>query len=117
MEQNYVTVTPCIHCAPIVKLLLLLCPLNGLFSRTTWVSRYQKGKTSLDLYETGDDGVSEAVASAGPYMQTICTSLQTDNNTNTHQSVFYRPDALPAAKPTAPKHSIIIKVKPIFESG
>ena len=24
---------------------------------TTWVSRYQKGKTSLDLYETRDDGV------------------------------------------------------------
>ena len=30
---------------------------NGLFSRTTWVSRYQKGKTSLDLYEVKDDGV------------------------------------------------------------
>jgi len=29
-------------------LLLLLHPFNGLFSRTTWVSRYQKGKTSLD---------------------------------------------------------------------
>jgi len=30
-------------------LLLLLYPFNGLFSRTTWVSRYQKNKTSLDL--------------------------------------------------------------------
>jgi len=29
-------------------LLLLLHPFNGLFSRTTWISRYQKGKTSLD---------------------------------------------------------------------
>ena len=26
-------------------------PFNGLFSRTTWLSRYQKGKTSLDLNE------------------------------------------------------------------
>ena len=26
-------------------------PFNNLFSRTTWVSRYQKGKTSLDLNE------------------------------------------------------------------
>ena len=26
-----------------------LQPFNGLFSRTTWVSRYQKGKTNLDF--------------------------------------------------------------------
>ena len=37
--------------------LLLLHPFNGLFFRTTWVSQYQKGKTSLDLNETRDDGV------------------------------------------------------------
>ena len=30
-------------------ILLLLQPFNGLFSRTTWVSRYQKGKTNLDF--------------------------------------------------------------------
>ena len=30
---------------------------NGLFSRTTGVSQYQKGKTSLDLNEARDDGV------------------------------------------------------------
>jgi len=38
--------------------LLLLHPFNGLFSRTTWVSWYQKDKTSLDLNEARDDGVS-----------------------------------------------------------
>ena len=38
------------------KLLILLHPFNGLFSRTTWVSRYQKGKASLDLNEARDDG-------------------------------------------------------------
>jgi len=37
--------------------LLLQHPLNGLFSATTWVSRYQKGKTSLDLNEARDDAV------------------------------------------------------------
>jgi len=31
-------------------------PLNSLFSRTTRASRYQKGKTSLDLNEARDDG-------------------------------------------------------------
>ena len=33
-----------------------LHPFNGLFSRTTWVSRYQKGKNALDLNEARDDG-------------------------------------------------------------
>ena len=32
-----------------ILLLLLLQPFNGLFSGTTWVSQYQKGKTSQDL--------------------------------------------------------------------
>jgi len=30
---------------------------NGLFSMTTWTSRYKKGKASLDLNEARDDGV------------------------------------------------------------
>ena len=30
---------------------------NGLFSRITWVSRYRKDKTSLDLNEARDGGV------------------------------------------------------------
>ena len=38
-------------------LLLLLHQFNGLFSRTTWVSRYQKDKTSLDLSEATVYGV------------------------------------------------------------
>jgi len=38
---------------------------NGLFSRTTWVSQYQKGKTILDFTEARNHWV--AVASIGPY--------------------------------------------------
>jgi len=41
----------------LLPLLLLLQPFNCLFSKTSWVSRYQKGKTSLDLNEARDDGV------------------------------------------------------------
>jgi len=37
-------------------------------------------------------------------MQITCTSLQTDNHTSTSSRSFYRPDALPAAQPTASKH-------------
>jgi len=32
-------------------------PRNGLFFRTTWMSWYQKDKTSQDLNKTRDDGV------------------------------------------------------------
>jgi len=35
----------------VALLLLLLHPFDGRLSRTTRVSRYQKGKTSLDLLE------------------------------------------------------------------
>ena len=42
--------------------LLLLHPFNGLFSRTTWVSWYQKGRTILDFNEARDDGGDDATA-------------------------------------------------------
>jgi len=59
----------CIHAS---LPLLLLHPFNGLFSRTTWVSRYQKGKTSLHLNEARYDGVLWiAAASAGPYANNL----------------------------------------------
>jgi len=51
--------------------LLLLHSFNGLFSRTTWVSQYQKGRTSLDLNEARDVGFWDAVASAGPYANNL----------------------------------------------
>ena len=70
---------------------LLLRPFNGLFSRTAWVSRYRKGKTSLDLNEARDAGVLGWQWHQLDHMQTICTSLQTDNHTNTSSLNFYRP--------------------------
>jgi len=38
------------------------------------------------------------------HMQTICTSLQTDNHTNTSSLNFYWPDALPDAQPAVSKY-------------
>jgi len=73
-------------------------------SGTTRVSRYQKGKTrqvktNLDLLE------QEIVSSGRGICWAICkvSSSQTTTPTS-HHSVFYRPDALPAAQPTASKH-------------
>jgi len=84
--------------------LLLQRPFNGLFSRTTWVSRYQKGKTRLDLNEARDYGVWGWHWHQLDHTQTICTSIQTDNHTKISPLNFYRLDALPDAQPTLPKH-------------
>ena len=73
-----------------------LHPFNGLFSRTTWVSWYQKDKTSLDLNEARGWGFGMQWHQLD-HMQTICTSLQKDNHTNTSSLNFYRPCALPDA--------------------
>jgi len=56
-----------------------LQPFNGLFSRTTWVSRYEKGKTNLDFTGPRD---SEWQWHQLGHMQ-VFTSLQTDNHAST----------------------------------
>ena len=53
--------------------------LTAHFSGTTWVSRYQKGKTNLDFTEARD---SEWQCHQLGHMQ-VCTSLQTDNHAST----------------------------------
>jgi len=60
--------------------LLLLCPFNGLFSRTTWVSRQQKGKPFWILMKQEMMGCQWHELD---HMQIICTSLQTDNHAST----------------------------------
>jgi len=50
-------------------------------------------------------GFGNAVASDGPYSKIICTSLQTDNHTNTSALNFYGLDALPDAQ----RHSVSIE--------
>jgi len=72
-------------------------PFNGLLSRTTWVSWYQKGKSSLDLNEARDVGIFGWQWNKLGHMQTICTSLQTDNHINTYTLSlnFYRRMLIP----------------------
>ena len=75
-------------------------PFNGPLSGTTQVSRYQNCKTNQDFTEARE---SEWQWHQLGCMQ-VCTSLQTDNHASTPLLNFYRPDALPAAQPTASKH-------------
>jgi len=63
------------------------------------MGRYQKGRTNLDFTTAGD---SEWQWHQLGHMQ-VCTSLQTGNQASTPLLSFYRPDALPAAQPTASK--------------
>jgi len=63
---------------------LILHPFNGPLSRTTQVSRYQKGKTNLDFTEVRD---SEWQWHQPGHMQ-VCTLLQTDNHATPHHSSF-----------------------------
>ena len=75
-------------------MLFYLQPFNGLFSRTTWVSRYQIGKTNLDFTEARN---SEWQWHQLGHMQ-VCTSLQTDNHASTPPLSFLH--ACPSCRPT-----------------
>ena len=70
-------------------------PFKGPLSRTTRVSRYQKGKTNLDFTEARD---SEWQWHHLGHMQ-VCTSLQTDNHTSTPLLSFLQA-GYPSCRPT-----------------
>ena len=70
-------------------------PFNSLFSRTTWVSRYQKGKTNLDFTGARE---SEWQWHQLGHMQ-VCTSFQTDNHASTPPLSFLQAGC-PSCRPT-----------------
>ena len=70
-------------------------PFNGPFSRTTQVSRYQKGKTNLDFTEARD---SEGQWHQLGHMQ-VSTSIQTDNHASTPPLSFLQAGC-PSCRPT-----------------
>jgi len=79
-------------------------PFNGLFSRTACVSRYQIGKTSVDLNEARDGGVwGCSCISWTIILQTMCTSLQVVTQTPHHSLLTDRILFL-TAQPTVSKH-------------
>ena len=68
---------------------------NSPLSGSTWVSRYQKGKTNLDFTEARD---SEWQRHQLGHMQ-VCTSLQTDNHASTPPLSFLQVRC-PPCRPT-----------------
>ena len=71
---------------------------------------YKKGETSLDLNDARDDGGFGWQWHQLDHMQTICTSLQTNNHTNTSSLNTRCPSCRPTVKVlkaqalTAPGH-------------
>jgi len=70
-------------------------PFNGPLSGTTPVSRYQKGKTNLDITEARD---SEWQWHQLGHMQ-VCTSLQADNHASAPPLSFLQARC-PSCRPT-----------------
>jgi len=79
-------------------------PFNGPLSRTTRVSRYQKGKTSLDFTEARDN---EWQWHQLGRVQ-VCTSLQTDNHTSTPPLSFLKAGC-PSCRPTNSVKALKVK--------
>ena len=76
-------------------------PFNGpLIVRDYPCELVSEGKTNQDFTEARD---SEWQWHQLGHMQ-VCSLLQTKNHASTQPLSFYRPDALPAAQPTASKH-------------
>jgi len=64
-------------------------------------SRHQKGKSFWILLKQDMMGWQWHQLD---HMQIICSSLQTNNHSNTSPLSFYRPDALPDTQPAVSKH-------------
>jgi len=88
-----------------MRLLLLLQPFLCLWILfgTTWMSRYQKGKTEKPKPMWISWSKREWQWYQLCHIQ-IYTLPQTDNHANTPPLIFYRPDALPATHPTVTKY-------------
>jgi len=69
-------------------LLLLLHLFNGYCSRTTWVSCYQKGKTSLDLNEERHDGVLGCSGISWTIRKQSAPRFRRITTPTTHHSIF-----------------------------
>jgi len=79
-----------------IIIITTLHPFNGLFSRTTWVGRHQKGKPFWILLEHEMMGQQWHQLD---HMHIICTSLQTDNHASTSPLKFLQARC-PSCRPT-----------------
>jgi len=104
MLVNIISVKETINITTTLLLLLLLYPFNGLFSRTTWVSRYQKGKTSLDLNEAKDYGIWGCSGISWTICKLSAPRCKQISTPTPHDSNFCRPGAVPDTQQTVSKH-------------
>ena len=72
----------------LLLLLLLLHLFSGLFSRKTWVSRYQKSKTSPDLNEAREYKVSGCCGISWTTRKQFASRSRQITTSTPHQSIF-----------------------------
>jgi len=78
---------------------------------TTWMSRYQKGKTSLDLNEARDDGVWDGSGISWTICKQSAPRSRQITTPTPHHLYFHRPDALYDA------NNNILKASSVVHSG
>jgi len=76
-------------------------PFSGLFSKTTWASWHQNCTNHSGFYwskrQWGGSGISRTIC------KSFAHSVRQITTPAAHQSIFYRPDALPDSQPTVSK--------------
>jgi len=87
-------------------------PFNGPLSRSTWVSRYQKGKTNLDFTDARD---SEWQWHQLGHTQ-VCTSLQTDNHASTPPLSFFT-GRMPFLQPSTEGINVLVTLSLYLSDG
>jgi len=65
-----------------------LHPFNGFFSRTTWISRYQTSKTSLNLHEARDVGVLGCSGISWTICKQSASRSRQITTSTPHRSIF-----------------------------
>jgi len=72
----------------VVRSNVVLRSFNSLFSRTTWISRYQKGRTSLDWNEARDDGVWRCIGISWTICRQSALCCRQITTPTPHHSIF-----------------------------
>ena len=90
-RQVWYAINPALKLMFVCFKLLLLSLFIGLFSRTTWVSRYRRGKTSLDLNGTRDYGVWGCSGISWTICKQCAPRSKQITTPTPHHLIFYRP--------------------------
>ena len=99
----------CCYCYSATITPVILHLFSGLFSRTSWVSWYQNDKTSLDLNEARDDGVSECSGISWTTCKQSAPRCRRITTPTPHHSIFtvHMLDLTPSQRCQSPEGQVL----------